>query len=76
MSVAGPTIAGTGTDGANGNVVWSNPSRVTANDGSFAAATLTAVTVSNEIKSTNFGFSIPLGATVSQVQVDVFKKKA
>lgn len=75
MSVAGPTIAGTGADGGGPNVVWSNPGNITANDGAFATAAIGIGTPSNELVATNFGFAIPNNATVSSVQVDVFKKR-
>jgi hypothetical protein len=74
MSVAGPTIAGTGADGGGVNVAWVNPGNITANDGSFATAALNA-SFSNELKATNFNFAIPAGATIISVQVDIFRQR-
>lgn len=76
MSVAGPTIAGTGADGGGPNIAWTNPSNITANDGALAASALTALNVvSNELVATNFGFAIPNNATINGIQVDFKRQK-
>lgn len=71
-SNTGFVYVGTGaTVHVTGGNAWSNPSRITANDGSFA----TAITVSNNptdrLQGTNAGFSIPAGATMTQVDMEV-----
>ena len=76
MSVAGPTIAGTGADGGGVNTAWSNPGNITANDGAVASAPLSGFgIVTNELLAKQFGFNIPAGATVSSVQVDISRLK-
>lgn len=72
MSTAGPTICGTGAnDAAYGAVAWSNPTRVTASDASYATASLGAGQISNYLKATNFGFLIPGGSTINGIAVTV-----
>ena len=73
MAVQGPTICGTGTDGGGPNA-WASPGNITQNDGSFASVTIASAT-SNELKATGYGFNIPAGATVIQVQVDIVRMR-
>ncbi len=71
MSSQGPLIAGTGANDASvGTVAWSNPGNITANDGSSASYT-SGTAVSNYLKGTNFGFSIPSGATIDGIEVTI-----
>ncbi len=57
-----PTIAGTGADIATFfDEVWLNPSRVTADDGSYATATGTSATPT--VTPHNTGFKLPATAT-------------
>jgi len=75
---AGPTLAGTGgtSGGCDGGTTfcWSNPSNITANDGTFATVTLGASGTSNELQGTNFGFFIAAGSTINGITVEIFKK--
>lgn len=68
MASAGPNFAGTGAnDAAIGTVAWSNPTNITASDNSSAAAISTANETTNWLTATNFGFSIPTGATIEGI---------
>lgn len=70
MSTAGPNFAGTGADDASvGTKAWSNASRIVAEDGSSSGSALGAGTT-HYLKATNFGFSIPSGATINGIQVE------
>lgn len=79
MATAGPNLAGTGADNATvGTRTWINTGNITANDGTY---TNTSVAVnsntngSHYLKATNFGFSIPSGATIDGITV-VFRRMA
>lgn len=80
MATQGPNIAGTGVDDSSvGTTTWINPGNITADDGSFATRVQGTVSadgaITHYLKGTNFGFSIPTGATINGVLVE-WKKKA
>lgn len=64
-------FAGTGASiSGGGTVPWSNPERITAEDGSSATVALWyAPKFSDYIKGTNFGFGIPTNATILGVEL-------
>lgn len=65
-------MAGTGADDGGGGASWSNPGRITADDGSFTESVMTGVvTTSNILRASNFGFSIPSGATITGVTANI-----
>jgi hypothetical protein len=79
MASQGPLGVGTGADDSStGVTAWSNPGNITADDGTYATAAITSVgfqtAVTHFLKATNFGFSIPSGATIDGV-VAVFNRK-
>ena len=54
------------------NDSWSNPSNAVASDDSYATATIgSSSDVTYYLQATNFGFSIPAGATIYGIQVNV-----
>tara|TARA_R110000824_G_scaffold9932_6_gene44111 strand:+ start:244 stop:810 length:567 start_codon:yes stop_codon:yes gene_type:complete len=74
-------FAGTGANdtsfGTTGRT-WDNPTRITASNNSYTTV-LFAVGMgqnSNYLKATNFGFSIPAGATIDGVECLIEKKRA
>lgn len=72
MTTTGPNLAGTGADdSAVGTIAWSSPGNLTAEDGSEAAASVTAGATTHYLKATNFGFSIPSGDTIDGILVEV-----
>ena len=73
MATAGPTAPGTlASDSSIGAVAWSNPGNAAASDNSYATAVIgAAVTPSEYLKVTNFGFAIPTGATIDGITVAV-----
>jgi hypothetical protein len=70
MADTGWVIAGTGSDDATvGSTSWANPGNVTADDGTYAAATFFAAGTSHYIKGSNFGLSVPTGATIDGIEI-------
>lgn len=74
MASQGPNSPGTVTgNGPAGGPVFSNRSNVTAEDGSFAQASLDCQ-ASETLTASSFGFSIPAGATIDGIVVEVKRK--
>jgi len=72
MATAGPNIAGTGTNGGFGGVSWTDPGNITADDATRASVWLTTGTPESDyLVASNFGFSIPAGAAIDGVLVEV-----
>lgn len=73
----GPRSPGTLADSnAIGTVAWSNPSNAAASDNSRATANLSEPGLtSHYLKATNFGFTLPEGATVLGIEARVEKSK-
>jgi hypothetical protein len=70
MPSQGPTLPGTGADDSSiGATAWTNPGQITADDGSFAFCSIFGTT-SHYLKGTNFGFTIPAGATINGIVVE------
>jgi hypothetical protein len=68
---AGPNLPSTVVDDASlGTSAWASAGNVTASDNAYASATLTPLEVSHYLKATNFGFSIPGGATINGILVE------
>jgi len=66
----GPNSAGTGgNDAAVGTVAWSTTSNITNSDNSYATCSLSSGQTSNYLTATNFSFSIPGSATISDISV-------
>lgn len=75
MPYQGPLSAATFADDAGvGTVAWSNPSNAVSSDDSYATATSSGTQTSHYLKATNFGFSIPTGATISGIFVEIERK--
>ncbi len=73
---AGPQFPSTAVDASGvGTIAWSNASNATAEDGSLASATMTSAnSTSHYLRAGTYGFSIPGGATVDGIIVQVKKK--
>ena len=72
MASQGPNSPGTGADDATvGDLTWSNPSNITTSDGSHANTTAGAAANTHYLKATNFGFSVPGGATIDGIVVEI-----
>lgn len=72
MATAGPNSPGTGeTESAGGGLIpWSLPGNILASDDSRSTVTL-GTSTSDYLKATNFGFSIPAGATINGITVAI-----
>lgn len=58
-------------DTSAGSRTWSNVTNAAASDDSYATATLLTATVTYLLKATNFGASIPAGATITGIETVV-----
>lgn len=71
MATAGPNFPATGADDASvGTRTWTNTGNIFAKDASYASTTAAVTFSSNPshyLKATNFGFSIPSGATINGI---------
>lgn len=69
QNTVGPNYAGTGTSEGPG-VVWTNPGNISIDDNSYATAlSLTTDQLSQVLHATNFGFSIPIDATIAGIEI-------
>ncbi|MDD4319773.1 MAG: hypothetical protein PHW10_05625 [Candidatus Peribacteraceae bacterium] len=70
---SGPNSPGTIVDDDSvGTIAWTNPSNAISSDDSYAATDAIIYTQqSHYLKATNFGFSIPVGATIDGILVEV-----
>ena len=60
---------------ATGTVAWTNPMNATTSDNVYA--TISCPTgISHYLKATNFGFSIPTGATINGIVVEIERKQS
>lgn len=74
---SGPFGPSTTVDDATvGTLIWGSPNNAQASDNVYATCTIDAVANSHYLKATNFGFSVPIGATINGILVEVQKKKA
>ncbi|MEW6211349.1 MAG: hypothetical protein AB1631_23490 [Acidobacteriota bacterium] len=53
-----------------GSIAWSNPGNIVSSNNVRASAAIGDTNTSHYLKATNFGFSIPAGATVNGIQVE------
>ena len=61
-------------DDAFGTEIWFNPGNATASDDSFATVALGVGEISHYLEASNFGFSIPGGATIDGIVVEFERK--
>ena len=66
MAVTSFTLPTSGTNTGSGNN-WTNPSNITLDDGSSASISST----SKDLLGSAYGFSIPSGATINGIEVEV-----
>lgn len=76
MTNTGFVLAGAGANNADaGNVAWSTPGNVTADDAAYATASVPGGQTSQYLHATTFGFAIP-SATIDGIQVRVQRNEA
>lgn len=72
---SGPNSTGNGTDDSSiGTISWSNPGNITGSDDTYATATMGTVQLSHFLSATNFSFSIPSGAIINGILVEIERK--
>lgn len=77
MASQGPNSPGTAAnDTGVGTVAWSNINNIKVEDAavSYTSFSSGGTVYSNYAKATGFGFSIPSGATIDGIQVDIKRK--
>lgn len=75
MTTQGPLYAATIADDAGtGTGSWTNPTNAGAVDSSYATANMSPSQTSHYLKFTNFGFTIPAGATITNILVEIIRK--
>lgn len=77
MASQGPNNPGTGAnDSSFGTTSWANPGNIVSSNDSYASITFgTGTGTSWYLKGTNFGFSIPTGATINGIVVEIERKR-
>lgn len=73
MAIEVTKLAGTGANGVGGGVAWTSPGNVTADDSFVAQVSLSAGQESEYLYATNFGFSVPSGATIEGIVARFFR---
>lgn len=70
--------AGAGADSAavGSNPAWSNPGNIISNNSAYASRTLSGTSVTHYLKATNFGLSIPPGATVLGIKAEIDRSRS
>lgn len=73
MASEGPNNPGTmADDAAVGNAAWNNVNNAKTSDGNYANSdTMGPGSITHYLKATNFGFAIPVGATIDGIVVEV-----
>lgn len=80
MATQGPLYPGTVVNesaGTENTDAWVNPTNVTADDGTEAqitAASYDSPDISQRLKCTNFGFSIPTNSTIDGITVEIDRR--
>lgn len=77
MASQGPLSGSTFADDSGvGSAAWSSPSNAASSNNSYASASISFAASSHYLKATNFGFSIPSGATIDGIIVEWEKSDA
>lgn len=65
----GFVIAGAGANVDTAGEAWANPGNITADDGTNAAVVIFSATTSDRLRASNFGLSVPAGATIDGIEI-------
>lgn len=72
MATSGPNNGSTfSSDSTVGTIAIANPSNASSSNNSYATAVLLLNQVTNYLKVTNFGFSIPIHSTIDGILVEI-----
>src|SRR5260221_361993 len=69
MASQGPLYPGTLANNG-GSYAWSNPSNAASVNTTYASVFVPSKSNSNELKATNFGFTVPSGAAIVGIVVE------
>ena len=58
-----------------GTAIWNFPERAATQDGTFAIADLGQSAISHYLVATNFGFALPVGATINGIVVEILRQE-
>ncbi|MCI0542709.1 prepilin-type N-terminal cleavage/methylation domain-containing protein [bacterium] len=73
----GPLPAGSGVDDASvGTLAWTGPGNITTDNGVHATETLAGTAATHYLKASNFGFSIPAGATILGIKAEIKRSRS
>ncbi len=77
MASGGPNSPGTvANDATSGTYAWVNPTNTEASDNAYSTTTgLEVFHTTQYLEATNFGFSVPSGATIDGILVEIERKK-
>lgn len=71
MASQGPNNPGTAATVDGANTAWTNVNNIKVLDGSLSEVDITSTHPSQYLQGTNYGFSIPVGATINGIVVNV-----
>lgn len=72
MGTLGPNAGGTfASDSALGSIAWTSATNAIVSDNIYATSVLLLGQITNYLKATNFGFSIPSDATITGITVKI-----
>lgn len=74
-ATSGPNLPSTAAAVAPGNITWTSPGSITASDDVYATSNIDAYQDTYYLQATNFGFSIPAGATIDGVTARIEIKR-
>ncbi|MBL0356920.1 MAG: Ig-like domain-containing protein [Chitinophagaceae bacterium] len=76
-ATSGPNNAGTGANNtAVGTGAWTTPGNITTTGTPYATQNLAAGATTNYLQASNYGFSIPSGATINGITLTIRKQVA
>ena len=77
QTTVGPNSPGTGANvTGQGTDAWSTPTNIYTANNSYATVSLAKNVISNYLRASNFGFSIPANATILGITVNIERKSS
>jgi hypothetical protein len=75
MTTAGPNDPSSTSQSSSGKPLWSNTGNVAGSNNSYATASLSGTfTATEDLRATNYGFSIPGTATIDGITLEIERK--
>lgn len=72
---SGPNSGSGANDASAGDVAWSTPTNIASSDDSYATSAIGSLQTTQYLVATGFGFSIPAGATINGITVEIEKSR-